>query len=57
MSSNVPIPHHPTIGDISSPTDMAVYVIFGDVKPIPYLRTSIPTPDNNHGLFAALYVT
>ena len=28
---NVPIKHHPTIGDISSPTD----ICFGDVKPIP----------------------
>ena len=28
---NVPIEHHPTIGDISSPTDMAE----GDVKQIP----------------------
>ena len=27
----VPIKHHPTIGDISSPTD----ICFGDVKPIP----------------------
>ena len=48
---NVPMKHHPTIGDISSPTDMAVLVMWNikspkrDINPKPCSGQSLWNPD------------
>ena len=47
---NVLIKHHPTIGDISSPTD----ICFGDVKEIPKKGHLLTPVDARKGMISEL---